>query len=228
MKLTSQFTSLWDGVRQTFTIRKILPIVIGTAILSFGMYNIHQQVNITEGGVFGMILLLNHWFGIPAFIISPILDAICYTFGYKYLGKDFLSLSILATLSFAGFFWFWELFPPMLPNLSAYPLPAAILGGIFIGVGCGLVVRQGASSGGDDALALVISKLTHCRISRAYLVTDITVLLFSLSYIPMNRIIYSLVTVTVSSFVIDLVQRIGVKDSSISGKQNETGRQKEA
>ena len=43
----------------------------------------------------------------------------------------------------------------MLPDLSGHPLIAAILGGLFVGVGVGLIVRQGGSSGGDDALALV-------------------------------------------------------------------------
>ena len=78
-----------------------------------------------------------------------------------------------------------------------------------MGIGVGLVIRQGGSSGGDDALALVISKLTRCRISRAYLFTDLTVLLLSLSYIPFQRIAFSLITVTLSSLLIDMVQNLG-------------------
>lgn len=64
---------------------------------------------------------------------------------------------------------------------------------------------------GDDALALVISKITGCRISKAYLLTDITVLVFSLSYIPAKRIVYSLVTVTVSSLLIDFIQNFSLR-----------------
>ena len=63
---------------------------------------------------------------------------------------------------------------------------------------------------GDDALALVISKVTGCRISRAYLLTDVSVLVLSLSYIPAGRIVYSLITVTVSSFMIDFIQNFGI------------------
>ena len=58
----------------------------------------------------------------------------------------------------------------------------------------------------DDALALSIAKATHIRISQAYLFTDLTVLLLSLSYIPFRRIAYSLITVTISSWLIDLFQ----------------------
>ena len=49
-------------------------------------------------------------------------------------------------------------------------------------------------------------KATGWRLSRAYLFTDLTVLLLSLSYIPLRRIAFSLVTVTVSSLIIDALQ----------------------
>ena len=58
--------------------KKIVWIVIGAAICSFGIHNIHQQTGITEGGVIGMVLLINHWLGISPAIITPILDITCY------------------------------------------------------------------------------------------------------------------------------------------------------
>ena len=198
-------------IRVTFPPRTVLAIVLGTAITTFGIYNVHRQADITEGGILGLILLFNFWLGMSSSILSPLLDTLSYALGFKYLGKEFLKTSIFATICMAGFFRLWELFPPVLPSLAEYPLTAALVGGCFIGTGCGLVVRQGASCAGDDALALVISKITGCRISRAYLLTDVTVLVLSLSYIPAKRIVYSLITVTVSSFLIDFIQNFGVE-----------------
>ena len=57
------------------------------------------------------------------------------------------------------------------------------------------------------ALALSIAKAVKCRISYAYLFTDLTVLTLSLSYIPFKRIAYSLITVTLSSWIIDCFQK---------------------
>lgn len=199
-------------LRMTFPLRTLLSIVAGTAITTFGIYNIHQQADITEGGILGLILLFNYWLGMSSSILSPALDALSYALGFKYLGKDFLKTSIFATICMAGFFRLWELFPPVLPSMADYPLLAALAGGCFIGTGCGLVVRQGASCAGDDALAMVISKLARCRISKAYLITDLSVLVLSLSYIPAKRIVYSLITVTVSSFLIDFIQNFRVND----------------
>ena len=203
---------------ELFTVKKIFLILLGTAILSFGIYNVHSQANVTEGGILGMILLANYWFGISRSIVSPVLDILCYIMAYKYLGKNFIKISVVSTISLAGFFRLWEQFPPVLPNLTPYPLLAAVLGGLFVGVGVGIVVRQGGSSGGDDALALTISKLTNCRISKAYLFTDISVLLLSLSYIPLKRIVYSLVTVTISSYLIDFIEDFGKQKAPAQAK----------
>ena len=191
--------------------KQLALLLLGTAILSFGMHNIHRRVGITEGGVLGMVLPLDHQLSLPPWLMTPVLDIICYLLGLRFLGWDFIKLSAVASLGMSAFFRLWEQFAPMLPDLSAYPLAAALLGGLFVGIGVGLVVRQGGSSGGDDALALVISKLSRCRLSRAYLVTDLSVLLLSLTYIPFQRIAYSLVTVTVSSLLIDWIQNLGRK-----------------
>ena len=196
-------------LRMTFPPKTVLSIILGTAITTFGIYNVHRQADITEGGILGLILLFNFWIGMSSSILSPVLDTLSYALGFKYLGREFLKTSIFATICMAGFFRLWEMFPPLLPSLAGTPLLAAVIGGLFIGIGCGLVVRQGASCGGDDALALIISKTTRLKISQAYLFTDITVLALSLSYIPVRRIVYSLVTVTISSYLIDIVTTFG-------------------
>ncbi len=191
---------------QGLSMKNILWILVGAAICTFGIHNIHQQVGITEGGVIGGMLLLEHWLRISPAYITPVLDIACYLLALKYLGAGFIRTSILSTLSVSLFYKLWEQFPPMLPDLSGHPLVAAVLGALFVGIGVGIIVRQGGSSGGDDALALVISKVSKCRLSFAYLFTDLTVLVLSLSYIPVSRIAFSLVTVTISSFLIDKVQ----------------------
>ena len=204
---------------EELTWKKILCIVLGAAITTFGIHNIHQQVGITEGGVIGLVLLMNHWLGIPASIASPLLDFICYALAFKFLGLDFILAAAVASVSLAGFYRLWESFPPMLPDLTPWPLAAALLGGVFVGIGVGIIVRQGGSSGGDDALALVIHQLTGWKLARSYLLTDLVVLGASLSYIPARRIAFSLVTVTVSSLLIDWVQGLG-HDEKIHGNDD--------
>lgn len=188
--------------------RRVAIIILGSAILTFGIHNIHDVVGITEGGVIGAMLFVDNWFGIPPSIVSPALDFVCYAVALKVLGGGFLGWSAVSSVALAGFYALWENLPYLFPNLSGNPLAAALVGGVFVGVGAGLVVRQGGSAGGDDALALSICRLTGWRVARCYLVTDLTVLALSLSYIPVAKIACSLVTVTVSSFLIDLIKDV--------------------
>lgn len=130
------------------------------------------------------------------------MDIACYLLAWRFLGNAFARYALAASLAFAGFHALWEQFPPLLPDLSAYPAIAAVAGALFVGLGVGLVVRIGGACGGDDALALSISHATRWPIARCYLLTDLTVLALSLSYISVSRILYSLITVTLSSALI--------------------------
>ena len=199
--------SLWTRrLLEGITFRRLGLIVLGAMIATFGIHNIHQQTGITEGGVIGLMLFLEHWLGISPAFITPVLDLTCYLLAFKYLGGRFIKISALSTLSVSLFYKLWEQFPPMLPDLSSHPLMAALAGALFVGVGVGIIVRQGGSSGGDDALALTISRVSGWRLARCYLFTDLVVLFLSLSYIPVTRIAFSLITVTLSSWLIDRVQ----------------------
>lgn len=205
-KFNKWLQNILCSLRAEFPPRRLAVIALGAGIATFGLYNIHQRTGITEGGVLGLLLFVNHWTGLPASLVSPVLDLLCYAAALKVLGAGFLRTAVVSSAAMAAWFKVWECFPPMLPDLSPYPLAAAVLGGVFIGLGVGLVIRQGGSSGGDDALALVINRMSGWGLARCYLITDLTVLALSLSYIPAWRIAFSLVTVTLSSFLIEKVQ----------------------
>jgi len=188
-------------------------ILLGAFILAFGMYNIHSRTIITEGGIWGIELLLDHWFGLSPAVTAPFLDGTCYLLGVVFLGKEFILKSLVGTLGYSAFYAVLEQFPPLLPDLNSVPLAAAVIGAIFVGIGAGIVVRQGGACAGDDALALAISKKLKCKISTAYLSTDMTVLLLSLSYITFRQIFYSLITVLLSGWIIEKIQNFKKKEA---------------
>ena len=88
------------------------------------------------------------------------------------------------------------------------PLLAALLGAAFVGLGCGLCVRVGGAACGDDGLAMSVSEKLHIKIEYVYLFFDLSVLLLSLSYIPLSKILYSLLTVILSGKLVGIVQRL--------------------
>lgn len=181
----------------------------GSAVLSFGLYQVHSISGVTEGGVLGLTLLLNHWLGISPAVSSLVLNAACYILGWRTLGRGFIVRSIIAGGAFSLFYAVFERFPIIFPQLAQHPLLAAVIGALFVGVGVGLCVRAGGAPGGDDALSMSLEHITHIAIERIYLISDLIVLALSLSYIPLGRILYSLLTVVLSGQLIGIVQRAG-------------------
>ena len=179
-------------------------IILGSFILAFGIYNLNYQNNITEGGVLGVILLLKNVYGIDLSVASVFLDMSLFLLGYKFFGKKFLMYSILATLSFSSFCSVFESIGPIIPVFES-KLIGTILSGLFVGVGVGIVVRTGAAAGGDDALALVISKITSLTIGKVYMISDICILMLSLTYLSTYDIFWSLIAVNISGRLIDFI-----------------------
>ena len=183
-------------------------LLVGSIIQAIGIYNIHSLSNVTEGGVLGLTLLLQHWLQISPAISSLILNLVCYAIGWQTLGREFIGYSLLSIGVYSGAYGILEQFPPLWPEIAQFPLLAAIAGALFIGIGAGLCVRAGGATAGDDALAMSFSHIFKWPIQRIYLISDLTVLLLSLSYIPVRRIAYSLLTVVLSGQIIGLLQKI--------------------
>ena len=199
----------WKEALKNITFKKCAITLLGSFILAFGLYHVHSISGVTEGGVLGATLLLEHWTGISPALTGGIMNVLCYVLGWKLLGKEFIAYSALATVGFSGMYKICEQFPHLWPGLADIPLVAALVGALFVGVGAGLCVRVGGAPSGDDALAMSISHATGWKIQWVYLMSDLIILVMSLSYIPVRRIGYSLFTVLMSGQLIGLIQNFG-------------------
>ena len=196
--------SIWKEIK----ISSIVLLLGGSGLLAFGIYHIHSVSRVTEGGILGLTLLLEYWFGISPSVSGFLLTGLCYFIGWKLLGKRFLIYSFISAIGFSTFYGIFEQFDPLFPQLRETPLFASVIGALFVGVSVGICVRAGGAPTGDDALAMSVSKILPIDIQWIYLISDLIVLLASLSYIPLDRILYSLLTVILSGQMIGVIQKI--------------------
>ncbi|EQK41702.1 hypothetical protein C671_2649 [[Clostridium] bifermentans ATCC 19299] len=159
----------------------------------------------------GFLLLLKNLFNIRLSLANLIIDCALLLVGYKFFGKKFIKYSLIATISFSLSFSFFESIGPVIPKFDNLIL-GSIIAGLFVGLGSGLVVRAGGAAGGDDALALVISKTTSLKIGKVYMISDFFILGLSLIYLSFSQIAVSLIAVSVSGKVIDFVYSYKNKD----------------
>ena len=196
---------------RSVTLKSFLTSLAGSTILAFGLYHIHSFSGVTEGGQLGLSRLLQHWFSISPAVTTAVVNAICYWIGWKILGKPFIAHSIIATGGFSCVYWICQQFPPLWPELAQMPLLAALLGSVFVGLGCGLCVRVGGAACGDDGLAMSLSEKLKVKIEYVYLFSDVSILALSLTYIPLSKILYSLLTVILSGKLVGIVQRFSFR-----------------
>ncbi|MGN1085060.1 MAG: YitT family protein, partial [Lachnospiraceae bacterium] len=71
--------------------------LFASAFLAFGLYQVHSFAGVTEGGVLGMTLLLQNWFGISPAVSGFVMNLLCYLLGWKLLGREFILYSIVST-----------------------------------------------------------------------------------------------------------------------------------
>lgn len=196
--------SFWKEIK----ISSVLILLGASALLAFGLYNVHSVSKVTEGGILGLTLLLEYWFGISPSFSGFILTVACYLLGWKILGKRFLAYSFISAIGFSVFYRIFEQFDPLFPQIGEKPLLAAVVGALFVGVSVGICVRVGGAPTGDDALAMSLSTVLPVDIQWVYLVSDLVVLFMSLSYIPLSRIMYSILTVLLSGQIIGIIQKM--------------------
>ena len=199
------FVSLFSRL----SVKNCFLALLGAAIQAVGVCNIHAYSGVTEGGVLGATLLIQHWLHISPAVSSLVLNAACYLLGWRTLGREFIWYSILAGGGFSVFYALCEPFAPLWPALVTSPLLCAVIGAVFVGVGAGLSVRAGGAPGGDDALAMSLSRILKWDIQWVYLFSDLVVLALSATYIPWQKLGYSLLTVLLSGQIIGWVQKIG-------------------
>lgn len=188
-------------------LRNLLMIAAGSAIFSLGFDLFLEPAGISCGGVSGIAMLIvyatNSKF-LTVGILSALINLPLFFFGYRKIGKLFFFGSLLGmVVTSVGF----DLFAKILPIPKTEPLVAAIFGGVIIGAGLGIVFIAGASTGGVDIVARLLKlKFRNFPIGKILLCMDLcTAVATGIVYGEFNNTLYSVITLVLSSFVLDKV-----------------------
>lgn len=182
-----------------------LMVIFGSMLLSFAIVFFIAPYNLVPGGVFGLSIVINHLIGIPIGTIALIINIPLLIWGIKILGanfgmKTFLSMILTSSL-IDGFTYFFDP-KPLADNI----LVASIFGGVLVGTSISLVIRAGATTGGTDIVARIISKYTKIPVGKMFLAVDGCILLSGLFvFKDINMIPYALIAIFSISKTIDAI-----------------------
>lgn len=194
--------------RKTKEFVRILMILVGNVIDAIGFVLFVSASGLIMGGSSGVGLLISRSTGIPTSTIVFFVNGIMLLLGLIVFGKKFALSTVLSSFCYPIAMAFVE--RGMGDRLVTEDIfLCTVMGGILIGLGAGMVLRAGASSGGMDVPALMLNKYLRIPLSTAVYIIDIAILLPQMFQTPGDKVLYGIVLVLVYSTVIEKVSLIG-------------------
>lgn len=198
---------------------RTLLVILGNLFLAFGTVNFLLQCDIVSGGMAGLAIIIQNF--LPASITITILQWVFFFLGWIFLGKRFAFQTLVSTIFYPAFVILFENFfsyhniPILRLGTEAgfsetTILVAGIVGGLFVGLGIGLSLLGGGSTGGFDIISILIAKWTNTKNSLWIFLVDAIIIILGLAFVERsdNGFFYMLIGVLsslMSSIVIEIV-----------------------
>ncbi|HJV31539.1 MAG TPA: YitT family protein [Bacillales bacterium] len=204
-------------------LKNVVFILIGAAIMSFGLVHFNMQNKLAEGGITGITLLFYFLFKWDPSYTNLILNIPLFIIGWKLLGKNSFFYTIIGTVGVSLFLWIFQRNMLHMPLKNDMTL-AALFAGVFVGIGLGIIFRFGGTTGGVDIIARLVHKYAGWSMGKTMFIFDVCVIALSLmTYLNYKQAMYTLVAVFVGARVIDFMQEgaYSARGAMIISEQND-------
>ena len=196
---------------------KMLPVVIlGNAMIAFAVCAFVVPYGIMLGGSSGISLTIQYFFpSLRLSIISAAVNFTLFLLGWVFLGKEFATTSLMSTICYPATLAIFELLP--LGSLFREELLIAGMGsGLLIGLGIGLVVRVGGSTGGMDIPPCILQKFFNIPVGTSLMFFDTSIVLLQVIFRGLDGVLLSVLVIWVSSLAINRALVSGAKKVEIT------------
>lgn len=187
-------------------IKRVLLIVIGAVLMSWGTYFFLFEAKIASGGVGGLALLISELVpSIQVGMVTAILNAILFIIGFIVLGPEFGVYTITGTVVYSLLLISYDIFFKDVGLIVKDPIVNLIVGAGITGLGLALVFSANASTGGTDILAKILDKYFSIGMGTAIMIADSTVIIAAAFVLGIEKAIYGILALVTSSMVINKV-----------------------
>lgn len=181
-------------------------IAVGAFIMASGFVLFITPYKIVPGGVYGVSIVLHHLFGTPVGLIALCFDIPLTLLGIKILGPRFGIKTVVGFVLTAGFVDLLTYLWGEQALVENDALLSSIFGGVFIGLGLGLIFKAKATSGGSDIIAMIIAKYTKLPLGQLMIVVDSAIVFIGVVAFQDWKIpLYSLIVIFITGRVVDVV-----------------------
>ena len=181
-------------------------ILLGNFLLAISVVGFILPYNILSGGVAGIAVAISPILHLDKGLIVNGLVIILFFIGWMVLGRKFAATTFLSSLIYPVFLSLLEVF---MPPFAIDVFLASLYGGAIAGIGIGMVLKTGASTGGMDIPPLIINKITGIKISTLVMIIDACTVLLGLFTFGIEAVLIGFISVASCTYTIDKVLVFG-------------------
>lgn len=197
-----------------FQLKKVLMVILGNAVYAFGIAAFVIPNGLITGGSTGLALFFHYQFGLPISVFVGGFNLIMFLLGAWILGKAFALTTLISTFCYPLILSVFQQMP-FADGFTANPILAVIYAGGLIGLGIGIVLREGASTGGMDIPPLVLNKKFGLSISVMLYLFDSCILLLQMFISSSEQVLYGILVVLIYTIVLDKVLLAGKAQTQV-------------
>ncbi len=186
----------------------VLGVLVGNIVLAFTVAAFMVPHGIIMGGATGIGLTISHYLPVQLSLIILIVNACLFLLGAVTLGKKFVITTIASTFLYPACLSVMQAIPGV-TELTDNIMLATLYGGALLGLGVGVIVRVGSSTGGTDILALVFNKWFHVSVAVLMYIVDFTVLGAQMLFSDTEQIMYGILALVIETAILNRVMLMG-------------------
>lgn len=197
------------------SIEKIIMILLGNLLYSFAIAFFILPSGLITGGTTGIALFVNYLTGFDISLFVLIFNIVMFIVGFLILGKTFALSTVLSSICYPFMLSLGQRLNLLMGDLTHDLILCTVFGGLLIGMGIGIVIRAGASTGGMDIPPLVLNKKLEINVSVSLYVFDFTILILQMFFSNREQILYGILLVCIYTFALEKVLIMGKSKTQV-------------
>lgn len=191
-------------LKRIFEWKRLAMVLLGNTIYGMGVVAFILPQELITGGTTGLGLIANYYVDVPIEVFAAVFNVLMFGIAWWVLGTPFAMTTVISTFYFPCILAVLKRVT-FFQNMTEDLMLGTILAGLLIGVGIGVVIRAGASTGGVDIPPLVMNKKFGIPISVGLYACDFLILLGQMLFRDKERILYGILMIVIYTFVMDRV-----------------------
>jgi len=186
--------------------KNILIMIFSNFLFAVSVTGFIRPHGIILGGATGLGLLITHYIPMKLSVVVMIINVVLLLIAFVTMGKKFALSTLANSILYPSVMYIFETFID-LGKVTEDPMLSCVFGGVLMGIGIGLILKTGSSTGGTDVIAVAINKYTHVNLSVLLYMVDGVIMACQLMFSNREQVLLgiflmALLTLTMNKIMI--------------------------